>query len=298
MSNFLIHTSINARRYIMDHLKERLQQLEGRGGSISLKTPGHDHSKNWILESISEGGVPDVMLSHGSDFSVMDEVGWDRLSSHSGWAGNPSLHRDSTPFHDPEGKLHPIFVVPMVPVYNLNLVKADELTGSWSDLMNKNFKVLFPDKDTPISKAVMAYLKRTWPEEYPSFRKALSFGGSPVEVIQAVGSGQFHMGISNVSFSMMAKQRNVEIDPPSEGAIPVPQVLAWNDQASPELSVIHELLMEEDLQRYLEGQGFWAVADIPEDGRFPVPRWKSPWSGWEDFFSGLRDLEREELSNA
>jgi ABC-type Fe3+ transport system substrate-binding protein len=186
----------------------------------------------------------------------------------------------------------------MVPVYNRNLVQPGELAGNWFDLLDKSRKVIFPDKDTPISKAVMAYLKRTWPEEYPGFRKKVSFGGSPVEVVQAVGSGQFHMGISNVSFSMMAKQRNVEIDPPSEGAIPLPQVLAWNKQASPELSIVHEFLMEETLQRYLEEQGFWAVVDIPENGRFPVPRWKSPWAGWEDFFSGLRDLEREEISNA
>jgi ABC-type Fe3+ transport system substrate-binding protein len=119
-----------------------------------------------------------------------------------------------------------------------------------------------------------------------------------VEVLQAVGNGEFHMGISNVSFSMMAKQRNIEIDAPSEGAVALPQVLVWGAHASSELTALHDLLMEEKLQRYLEEQGFWATADIPEDERMPVARWKSVWAGWDDFFAGLRALEEGERVHA
>lgn len=300
MPDFLVHTSINARRYIMDHLKERLQEFERRTGErVLLKNPGNDHSKSWLLESIESRELPDVALSHASDFSVLDEGSrYGLFASTRAWSGTPALHPESAPFHDPSGIFHPVFIVPMVPIYNGKVVQAAELRHSWADLFENDRKVLFPDKDTPISKAVLAYLHTTWPAEYPAFRERLSFGGSPVEVLQAVGNGEFHMGISNVSFSMMAKQRNIEIDAPSEGAVALPQVLVWGAHASSELTALHDLLMEEKLQRYLEEQGFWATADIPEDERMPVARWKSVWAGWDDFFAGLRALEEGERVHA
>ena len=296
MPVFLVFTTINLRRYIMDYLKERLQEHEQRTGErVLVKTPGHDHSKNWVLESIASQELPDVMLSHASEFSVLEDRSARGLfASAPAWSGTPPLHPESAPFHDPAGILHPVFIVPMVPIYNRKIVRPEELKGSWTDLFDGGRKVIFTGRDTPISKTVMAYLKKTWPEEYSALRRRVCFGGSPVEVIQAVGSGEYHMGISNLPFSVMAKQRNIEIDAPSEGAVAAPQVLVWSRQAGSGLSAMHGLLMEEGLQRYLEEQGFWAIADIPASERIPLTRWKSTWSGWDDFFAGLRDLENEE----
>ncbi|MCF4152184.1 ABC transporter substrate-binding protein [Dethiosulfovibrio sp. F2B] len=293
MADFLIHTAINTRRYIVDYLKERLMDFESRTGQVvAFKNPGFDHSRNWLLESISNGELPDVMLSHGSYFSVLNDEWEDLLLPRPSWTGNPSLHPGSASFEDPSRRLHPVFVVPMVPIYNVGMVRPEALSGSWYDLVRRRKGVLFPDGNTPITKIVLAYLKKTWPDEFPLFLEGLSFGGSPVEIIQAVARGEFQMGISNVSFSAMAKQRRVEILPVSEGAVPLPQVLAWSRYASSDLSEeVLRLLMDEDFQRYLGEQGLWPVVDISENCRFPVPRWKSTWEGWEDFLSGLRDLE-------
>lgn len=296
MHEFLVHTSINARRFVMDHLRERLQRAKGGDGANTvLTTPDFDHSKNWLLKGLAGDGLPSAALSHASDFSPLaDSTLRELFTPVPEWDGRPPFRSEAASFCDTAGLFHPVFIVPMVPVYNRKLIAKKDLTGSWTDLLVDGRRVVFPDRNTPISRAVLAYLKREWPDEYRDFRERLTFGGSPVEVIRAVGDGWYDMGVSNVSFALMASQRSVETYTPSEGAVVIPQVMAWSRGAPDELLYMRELLMEEGLQRYLEEQGFWAVADLSPEGCGSATSWKSVWNGWSDFLEGLRALAEEE----
>lgn len=259
------------------------------GDSISLITPGYDHAKSWLLERLRENNLPDVMLAHGSDLSVLHEGQARSLfSSVAGEyeARNP-VRAELQMFHDPEGLLYPLYVVPMVMIYNKKFVDEKMLAKSWTDILCEKWTVVFPDRHAPISKVVLAYLKKSHPQEFAAFMQRVEFKNSPVEAVQTVALGKFQFGIANISFSMMAKQRNVEINWPAEGPVPIPQVLTWKKGARPSLTNIADVLRKPDLQQYLGQQGFWAVAgDMP-----PEVSWQSTWRGWPDFLAGIKALD-------
>lgn len=281
----------------MDYMSSHLPELERTtGDTIEVTTPGHEHAKSWLLESMRENRVPDIMLAHASDFSVLENgQAHDLFSPIAGeYAAEHPLRDELELFKDPEGLFYPLFIVPMVMIYNKKLVNEEELLHSWTDLLATKWTVAFPDKDTPISKAVMAHLKKNHACEYEAFKNRVVFLNSPVEVIQAVAMGQYHLGIANISFSMMAKQRNVEINWPMEGPIPVPQVLVWKKQANPLLRNIADLLTNHEIQQYLGKQGFWPVGNATHPGSVPLGgNWKNTWVGWESFMQSIKELGPE-----
>lgn len=90
---------------------------------------------------------------------------------------------------DPHGLFYPLFVVPMVMFYNSRKIKEGELKHSWTDLFNEKFKVIFPNRDKPLTRAVGAYLKHEFPEQFPEFEQRVVHEGTPPSVIKSVVSG-------------------------------------------------------------------------------------------------------------
>jgi hypothetical protein len=295
--NFMIHTPINSRGYLMEYIKRNLPEMEKSiGDKVSISTPGNDHSKSWLLESIAENNLPDVILAHASDFSVLkDRKEGNLFSSIAGkYAKENTIREELEVLIDPYEIFYPLFVVPMVMCYNTRIVNKEDLKNSWTDIFNEKLNVIFPDKDTPSSKAVRAYLKKNYPREYEAFEKKVTYGHSPVEVIQAVAAGQYHMGISNVSFPMMAKQKDISINMPVEGVVPLPQVLLWKKNISEKLTKIADLLMQEEIQNYLGEQGFWPVRkNAPIGSTTSNSELLKSWDGWNIFIKSISDLETE-----
>ncbi len=294
MINFLIHTPINTRGFLIDYIKSNLGNLEKEiGDIISVHTPSHDHSKSWLLESISDDRLPDIMLSHSSDFAVLENSKLKELFSETAgeYADVNPVMNEYRVFEDPDRLFYPLFIVPLVMFYNKKYVIKEELTHSWKDLLNDKWNVVFPDKHTPISKVVMAYLKRNYRDKYDTLKQKIVFGKSPVEVIHAVAAGRYHIGISNLSFSLMAKQKGLEINPTVEGAILLPQVLVFKKNSNPKLTKIADLLIKKEFQRYLGEQGFWPVYDTAQIDILPDGEWKKDWKGWKRFLEELQELE-------
>lgn len=290
MLNFLVHTPINTRAYVLDHLKSYLEILKKElGEELNIYSPSHNHSESWLVKGIEENTIPEIILCHASD--LLDVEYSKALEIFSRGISNiykENLEDDSQGYFKSEGDiLFPIFIVPVVLCYNKLNASKEEFSNSWEDIFNKSEKVAFPDKDTPISKTVLAYLKKNFPDKYDDFLTRVNFLGSPTEVIQGLSSGEYTMGISNMSFSKMAKQKNIEVIDTKEGTISLPQVLVWKKGYDEVNTKISKALLGKDLHKYINQQGFVSTL---EENSVGEKKYKLIWNGWNDYFNMLRNL--------
>lgn len=293
--NVMVHTAINTRGYTIDYLRKEIDILKSNGFcEVNITSPGFDHSFNWLKEAIKNNDMPDYALSHATDYAVVDRDELNNVVSSNAksyYEKNP-LRSELSSFEDTQGNFYPMFIVPIVMFYNKNLIDKNKLTGSWCDILNEEFAVLLPDTDTPITKVVLGYLKKKYPEKYEAFVKRAVYKKSPVEVIQGVATGQYQIGISNISFSMMAKNRNIEINHAIEGAIPLPQVFTWLKSEHSHRTEIADILLNDEIQQYLGEQGFWAVkTGVAVKDQDEKNTFKSTWVNWEVFFRDVTSVK-------
>jgi len=144
---FMIHTPVNTRGYLMDYVKSNLSELEqGIGDKIALYTP-HDaeYSTNcselWLEPCIEKGILPDVILTHATEFaSFKSRKESDLFSNIAGqYAKENPVREELAMLNDPEGLFYPLFVVPLVMCYNTQIVKREDLKHSWTDLFNEKY---------------------------------------------------------------------------------------------------------------------------------------------------------------
>jgi spermidine/putrescine-binding protein len=301
MIRIMIHTPVNLRGHMLDYLKNNLPDLEERiGDKITLYTP-HDPeycsvcSEQWLGSSIEKGIVPDLMITHVPEFATLgNRIESGLFSDIAGeFASEHPVREELHMLTDPHGLFYPLFVVPLVMFYNTKKIKENELKHSWSDLFNKNFKIIFPNRDKPLSRAVGAYLKHEFPEQFPEFEERVVYEGSPPSVIKSVISGEFDIGITNFTFAMMAKGRGIAINPPTEGFILLPQVIAWKKGADEKLKIIADLLMQEEMQKYLSEQGCWpALRSIPIHDMIAYNGRLKNWQGWESYIEEVSEFDQ------
>lgn len=277
-------------KYINDKLPEIIEEV---GEPISIEIPSHDHSRSWLLERMGQGDVPDVILSHASDFAVLEKRELKEVFSEIAgeYAQKNPVESQYKLYEDANKLFYPIFNVPMVMFYNKRLVSEEALSHSWKDLLNEKWKIIFPNQHTPISKVVMAYFKKNHASEYERLKERVVFGKSPVEVIHAVARGDYHIGISNLSFSMMARQKKLEINHAVEGPIFLPEVLVFKKNSDPKLTKIADLLTQDGFQDYLGQQGFMPLHCPSKMDILEGDGWKKNWNGWDDFLRELRELD-------
>ncbi len=292
----LIHTAINTRGFITSYVKKRLAAL-GRetGEEMSLETPGHDHSVNWLSEALREGGLPDVALTHAVDLAVIEKERKQKLfdSLESLYEKYP-VRKETAHLSDLDYLVFPVYAIPLVMVFNSRNSAKEKLSGTWKDLLNSELNVIFPDMHTPISQTVLSYLKQRYPNEYQAFLSRLTFGKSPVEVIQALvsgRSGRFELAISNLSFARMARQKGIEVNMPVEGSILLPQVLVIRKDAGETAYRAAGIFLEEELQNYLGAQGVIPVspdAELNDTDPAILNICQEVWTDWEDYYRRMR----------
>lgn len=197
MIRFMIHTPVNLRGWMLDYIKTRLPGLEKDiGDRIVLYTP-HDReysaggSEQWLAPALEKGIVPDVMVTHATEFASLErEVATKQFSGLAGEYARENPVRDELQvLSDPRGLFYPLFVVPVVMFFNTQKVKADELKNSWADLFNEKYKVAFPDRDKPMSRAAGAFLMHYFPEHFAAFEQTTEYEGSPANVVKSVVMG-------------------------------------------------------------------------------------------------------------
>lgn len=301
MLRFMIHTPVNLRGRMMDYIKDNLLSLEEKiGDNISLYTPHDpeytsDCSEEWLAPSIEKGIVPDLIVTHATEFAALEnrsEVGLfsDRSSRY--LKENP-VREELSMLIDPQGIFYPICVTPLVMIYNMEKIKDHELKHSWTDLFNEKYKVIFPDRDKPLCRATGAFLKAKFPEQFPAFEKKVVYEGSPANVIKAVASGEYDMAITNSPFAAMAQGRKITINFPKEGYILLPQVLVWKKGTDEKLTALADLLICEEMQRYLSEQGAWPIRkDIPMCDTIAYNQQLTSWQGWDAYIKAVSEFDK------
>lgn len=304
MIRVMVHTPVNLRGRMLDFMKKNLKDLENKiGDEITLYTP-HDPeydsncSEEWLSPSIEKGIVPDLMITHAPEFATLkNKEKSELLSDMAGkyTVDNP-VREEIKMLEDPKGLFYPLFVVPMAMFYNTNKIQEEELEHSWKDIFNDKFKIIFPERDKPLSRAVGAYLKHNYPEQFEELEKRVVYEGSPTHVIKSVVSGEYDMGITNYTFALMAEGRNAAINYPKEGYILLPQVLMWKKGADEKLKAIADLLMGEEMQRYLSEQGTWpALRGIPIDKSIEYNGILKKWQGWDAYLSQVYEFDKYKI---
>lgn len=301
MIRFMIHTPVNMRGRMMDYVKDNLPSLEEKiGDRISLYTPHSpeytkDCSEEWLAPAIEKGIVPDVILTHATEFAALDNRA--NIGLFSNMAGrylkeNP-VRNELGMLTDPQEIFYPISVTPLVMIYNTEKIKEEELEHSWTDMLNDKFKVIFPDRDKPLCRAVGAFLKTQFPERFPAFEKRVLYDGSPNSVVKAVASGEYDMAITNYSFAEMAQGKRIEINSPKEGYILLPQVLVWKKGTDEKLTALADLMMSEEMQYYLAEQGAWpARMGIPMCHTIAYNQQLTNWQGWDSYVKSVSEFDK------
>jgi len=296
----MIHTPVNLRGYLLDYIKSNLTELEKEiGDKITLYTP-HDEEYSmsckepWLESCIKKDILPDIVLTHATEFASLKSRNEGGVFSNIGgqYAEENPVREELSMLEDPEGLFYPLFVVPLVMCYNTKMVNPEDLQHSWADLFNEKYKVFLPAREKPMTRAVGAFLKRNYPQQFTKFEEKAVYGGSPKDVMKSVISGECHFAISNISFAMMGKNKNVALNMPSEGVVLLPDVLVWKKNSSEKLKRIAELLMRQDIQDYLGEQGNWPALKSAKMGDTItyIDQLKS-WEGWDTYIKAVSDFD-------
>ncbi len=301
MIRFMLHTPVNVRGRMLDYIKASLKDLEEEvGDSIQLFTPhdpeySSDCTEEWLTPSIEKGIMPDVIVTHATEFASIKEGA--RSCLFSDLAGqyaklNP-IREEMSQLYDSRGIFYPISVTPLAMIYNTEKVKEKDLTGSWTDLFNDKYSVIFPDRDKTLCRAVGGYLKANYPDQFAKFEEKVVYDCTPANMLRLVASGQYDMGMTLLSFANIAQQNRVKINKVKEGYIPLPQLIVWKRGVNDRLSILADLLTGSEMQTYLAEQDTWAVNKcVPLSGTSQDMKQLSEWKGWDFYLEAVDAFDK------
>ena len=301
MIRFMIHTPVNVRGRMIDYTKDNLPDLEDKiGDNVALYTPHNreyalEGSEEWLAGAIEKGIVPDVIVTHVTEFATLDNQSESGLfSSMAGrYSKEVPIRNELNMLADPQGIFYPISVTPLVMIYNPETIKEDELEHSWADLFNEKYKVIFPDRDKPLCKAAGAFLMATFPNQFPAFDKRVVYEGSPVNMIRAVASGEYDIAMTTASFAAIGQSRGLAINSAKEGCVILPQVLVWKKGADEKLVALADLLLYEEMQEFLSEQGVWPIREgIPMSETIAYNQQLLNWQGWDVYLKAVSDFDK------
>lgn len=292
MDRILVHISINIRMAVVEALKEEIKASNKKyGANTTLGASASQPEGAWLRDGLAQGNLPGMALAHGTDFASLSQEQLEEIMLPLPDKFPMDSGLEDRGLRDPAGLLHPMFLIPFVMICNSSMLASHERPAGWEDLLDSRWhgQVCFPARDTPIAQVVTACLRTHYPASYQEFAARLSFLKSPVEVIRAVGEGQYPLGIANLGFAKMLTGQQVSTIWPAEGAVCSPLVLAFFQPAQPRWLELGEVLFRPVLQDMAARQGFIPVrsanlglADIAGPGR------ELAWPGWQAYLASLR----------
>ncbi len=303
MLTIMLHVPVNTRGYLTRYLKTKLKHLEPKiTEQISIVSP-HDEAyagaakDSWLEQALKDNLIPDIIVANGPGFAsfyqnqtlyqLFDNIALDL-------ARTVPVREDMQPLIDQAGKLFPISVYPLALIYNKALVKQGTLLNSWQDLFNQQFKVVFPDRDKPLTRAVGAYLLDKYPEQFKQFESRVTYAGGPKDIIRKVASAKYHMAMTLGPFAMMAPKQKIAIHYAKEGFVAMPQLLAVK-KGNKEALQIAAMFLEEALQLYLQSQAIWSVRKLNEAKAYQHSQMLSEFEEWKSYFKKISDFDHYKL---
>ncbi len=291
----LLHIPMNVRGYLMEEIESFLFQQEDRDKSQPrVSQPAHNHSINWLEERINNQNLPEIAMAHASDFASVKSLAADQYFQPNLAYLVEGVRPEFKKFFQPECIFNLTFFMPAVIIMNGEIDAGEIIEASWEGAAQWEKPVIMPDRDTPISKTVLAFLKKQDHALYETFLEKTVFGGSPLEVIEKVASGEFSLGVANQSFSLMSKSKGIKILPTKEGAIPLPQVMVQKRPGTDRGEQVIKRMMDQSIQQYIQKQGAWPVTIMEEIHGFQSDnQWITSWTGWEDFLDQIQMVEED-----
>jgi len=293
MAKVLIHCPLNISRTLVQMVGEFSQQLQQQSDiSIEVITQPHRVEEQSLFKGFVERGeLPDLTIGHVDDFSDLPAGFLEQRVMP--LPGRFPLRRELADlgFADESGYFHPFVVIPFAVFYNQNLLAKVDLPQSWGDLLDPRWekKILMPDEYRLASIVVRACLKADYPQEFSHFEDNFVCSGSPLEVVTAVDAGEYTLGITNIAFARISKEKNTRIIWPQDGLFCMPQVMVWSREAPKPLLELGDFLMSEPVQKYLAMQSF--VAAAPQVDLHPLVAENHchlQWKGWPEFMKIIK----------
>ncbi len=294
MAKILVHCPLNISRALEEMLKEHCRKMQEKHGiPLDIQTQPHRPEEEGLLTKyLREGEFPQVMIGHVNDFAELPEGFLDEhfLSLPGRWPLRPELI--DAGFIDPKGFFHLFVVIPFAMFYNPGLLEEGELPSAWEDLLDERWreKILMPDEYRMVSKIISTFMEAHYRERFNVFRKNVIFRGAPIDVVNAVDEGHYPVGITNIAFARISRNKNTRLIWPRDGMFCMPQVVVWSKGADGRLLEIGDYLMSRPVQEYLALQAF-----IPASPEVEIPQLFSGrkldlrWEGWEIYLSTIRD---------
>lgn len=259
----MIHIPVNVRTHLVNVLMMHRAELEKAiGEKLEIFTP-HDEEyasdicDQWLPLAIEKNIVPDLSLSMAVEYATTGGVPLN--IPFSGFAETVAQkYPIAAPFNkllDEDGIFYPFSATPLTMLYNTSTVKESELMHSWEDLFNPKFRIVFPDRDKPLCRAVGAYLLAKYPDRFSAFERHVVYDGSPASVGKSVLGGSCDITMTLASFAAVHAGERAAINQPKEGNVLMPQVLVCKKGSEKKVVPVLECMMNSEIGKFLKDQG-------------------------------------------
>ncbi len=292
----MIHIPVNVRSWLVNYIMDNQNQLEKvLGDEIGIFTP-HDEEyasdvcDQWLPQAIERNIVPDIAVSMAGEYACTGNTHFETIFGQipSRVLEKKKIRNELLPLIDKQSIFYPFSLTPLTMIYNSQMVDEKDLKHSWTDLFNPQYRIIFPERDKPLCRAVGAYLKANYPDEFVDFEKRVSYSGSPVSVGKALCSGEYDMAMTLMTFAEVAQNEIVAINKPQEGEVLMPQVITCKKGCENKVMPLIEILTSEQVQEYLEDQGVLTMrAGGQELENLQNNTMLSKWKDWNSYLSEI-----------
>ena len=279
---------------IQEHCRKLQQDL---GEEIEVQVQAHRPQETPLFKGyVERGTLPDLTVGHVDDFADLDPAFVaEQVQTRPGRFALRKELADLGFAHGPGG-FHPFAVIPFAMFYNPTLVSPDEVPRTWRDLLAPRWagRILMPDPNRIVSSVVRTFMKAEFPEVFAAFADNVTQQGSPPEVVTAVDEGRYPVGITNIAFARVSRDKNTRIVWPEDGLFCMPQVMVFGPGATKALWAVGDFLMSRTVQEYLTLQSFVAASpEVPLHPLVAEHHCHLRWKGWDAFLEvvkGRHDL--------
>lgn len=287
MASVFLHSPLNVNLSLAEMVKTAARDIGTKHGtSIEVESATCHQRENGLLPG-ANFHRDDMIITYSSDFAFVGREG--AKDAFSPLSGEFPLREElaSRGFTDPDGFYHPIFLIPLIMIYNHRMISEEQAPRKWEDLLEAKWhgKVLFPERHLPASRAILGLLRNLYPDRFETFLANIVFKGSPVDVKNAVDEGQYPLGINKVSFARFSRQQNVAMIWPEEGAFCLPNIMVWRRGVDKALLELGHYLRSAPVQDFFLRQGYLPViSGLPMLPEAVLNDFRILWRGWDWFF--------------
>ncbi len=292
MPKVLVHLPLNISRAIEEMLKEfGREMIQKHGIKLEIESQHQCAPADKQDKDVDKNATPDLLVGNVNYFLRFPE---NYLEKHfrpltGRFPLRPGLARAR--FADPGGYFHPFVIIPFAIFYNPDVLKEKELPQVWADLLDTHWqgKILMPARHHMAPKMIQALMRAYYPEKQAALRQNMVFDDAPINVVNAVDQGRYPLGITNISFARISRNKNIRLLWPRDGLFCMPLVMVWSKKTDDRLLEIGDYLLSRRVQEYLALQTFVPVSaavDIPQV--LTENNYSLNWRGWDDFLNALK----------